>query len=274
MPRTASLPMYNLPEMRAINAAFWDALATLLPRDGVTDVPDALDFTRPPVPEAIGPEVLFTQTCGYPLQTIYRSQHTLLGVPQYDAPGCDAPEIAGPAHRALVVVRSDDPARALADLRGRVFACNSLHSNSGMNLPRRSLADLAGGKPMFRRVIISGGHPASMALVRDGEADATSIDNLTYTFFADHRPEAVHGLRVLAETVPSPAIPFVTSSATDPGTVAALRRGLQEVTDDPRHADACRALRLRSIAMPEGSDYTLLLRYEAEAAALGYRDLA
>ena len=79
--RVASLPMYNLPETAAVNTAFWRALSDELQRDGVADVPGELLMTRPPVPEAIRPGTLFTQTCGYPLQTIYRGQYRLLGVP-------------------------------------------------------------------------------------------------------------------------------------------------------------------------------------------------
>jgi ABC-type phosphate/phosphonate transport system substrate-binding protein len=171
-------------------------------------------------------------------------------------------------------VRRDDRAEGLRDLRGRVFACNSLHSNSGMNLPRRCLAELAEGRPLFRRVVMTGGHPASMALVRDGGADAAAIDGVTFACFADHRPDVTAGLRVLAETPPSPAIPFVTSRATTPATVAALRRALATVGADPRYATVRQGLRIQAIAAPEGSDYTLLLRYEAEAAALGYPELA
>ena len=274
MPRTASLPMYNLPEMRSANAAFWRAMAAALRAEGVPGVPEELGFDRASVPERIGPEVLFTQTCGYPLQTIYRGQHRILGVPDYDAPGCAAPEIAGPSHCALFLVREDDPAQTLADLRGRVFACNSRHSNSGMNLPRRCLAELAEGRPFFARVVETGGHLPSMAAVQSGEADAASVDNLTHVFHADHRPAAIAGLRVLCRTVASPAIPFVTSGETDASTVAALRRALSCVIADPRHATTCRTLRLRAVAPPEGSDYGLLLRYEQEAARLGYPELA
>ena len=87
---TASLPMYNLPEMAFRNAAFWKALSEEVSREHVPDVPTELSFSRPAVPEAIGREVLFSQTCGYPLQTIYRGQFALLGVPTYDFPGCGA----------------------------------------------------------------------------------------------------------------------------------------------------------------------------------------
>ena len=272
--RTASLPMYNLPEMRGANAAFWHALASLLRREGVADVPGALDADGAPAPGSIGPDVLFTQACGYPLQTIYRGQHTLLGVPEYHAPGCGTPDGAGPSHCAFFVVREGDPARALAELRGRVFACNSRHSNSGMNLPRRSLAELAGGKPFFARVIETGSHAASMALVQNGGADAASVDNVTYALHADYRPHALAGLRVLCATVASPAIPFVTSIATGSAQVAELRRALHALGNDPAYAAERRALRLRGIAPADGSDYAALLRYEREANALGYSELA
>src|SRR5215207_954855 len=87
----ASLPMYNLPEMRQANAVLWGAIGTELKRQGVADVPPTLDFERLPVPAAIEREILFTQVCGYPLQTIFRGQATLLGAPIYTVDHCDGP---------------------------------------------------------------------------------------------------------------------------------------------------------------------------------------
>lgn len=264
-----SFPMYNLPEMAAAHAAFWRALAGELQREGMGELPAALDFARPAVPDRIGPETLFSQTCGYPLQTIYGGQYELLGVPIYDAPGC-----AGPNHRAFIIVRDDSPFQTPADLRGAVFAMNSRHSNSGMNLPRRLFASLAGGRPFFRAVVETGTHPASMAHVAGGEADGASVDCLTFAFFQDHRPDAAARLRVLAETPDSPAIPFVTSCATPPGHVAALRRALLRLAADPARKGVLGALRLRGIAPADPAAYHRILGYEREAARLGYPELA
>jgi hypothetical protein len=50
---TASLPMYNLPEMRAVNARFWEALRGLLLEAGLRDLPEGLSYERPPVPDRI-----------------------------------------------------------------------------------------------------------------------------------------------------------------------------------------------------------------------------
>ena len=266
---TASLPMYNLPEMEEANGAFWAAVAEELRREGVSDVPARLRFESKAVPETIGATTLFTQTCGYPLQTIYQGQYQLLATPDYDAPGCGTG-----THRAFVLVRENSGMRAVADLRGKRFALNSRHSNSGMNLPRLLFAREAGGRAMFSAVIETGTHPASMAAVQDGEADAASIDCLTYTFFGDHRPEAVAGLAVLAETVESPAIPFVTAAQTSAALVEALQRALFRVAADPARQTVMTGLRLRGIGPADPAAYARLLDIEREAAALGYKELA
>lgn len=265
----AHLPMYNLPEMADRNAAFWAAVSDELRRDGETGLPSGLTFARPAVPDRIGAEVLFSQTCGYPLQTIYRGQFHLLGVPTYDAPGCGFA-----THRAFVLVRDDSPFRTPDDLRGATFALNSRHSNSGMNLPRLLFARIAGGRPFFRAVVETGSHPGSMERVASGELDAASIDCLTYAFLKDHRPDATARLRILAETPESPAIPFVTSTATPPERVEALRAALLGVAADPARRPVLHALRIRTITPADATAYGRLLDYEREAADLGYPDLA
>ena len=81
MTAIASLPMHNLPEMRAVNAGLWQALREILSDAGRAEVPEKLSFERTPVVESIGPEVLFSQTCGVPLETIFRGQAVRLGTP-------------------------------------------------------------------------------------------------------------------------------------------------------------------------------------------------
>jgi ABC-type phosphate/phosphonate transport system substrate-binding protein len=266
---TASLPMYNLPEMAAVNAAFWHALAEALRLGGVADRPDALLTNSPPVPDAIRTDTLLTQTCGYPLQTIYRGQFQFLGVPTYDAPGCGEA-----THRAFIIVRADSPAERPEDLRGGTFALNSPHSNSGMNLPRLLFARIAGGKPFFSRVIETGSHAASLQLVASGGAEAASIDCLTHAFLSDFRPAALAGLRRLADTPESPAIPFVTATDTPADRVAALQRALMRVAAAPEHRPLLNRLRLRRISPCDPAAYARLLDYEREAFALGYGKIA
>jgi len=63
--RTASLPMYSLPEMAAANSALWTALQQGLRAKGVETADIKLDSGRRAVPDGIGPGVFFTQICGY-----------------------------------------------------------------------------------------------------------------------------------------------------------------------------------------------------------------
>jgi ABC-type phosphate/phosphonate transport system substrate-binding protein len=265
---TASLPMYNLPEMREVNAAFWTALRSLLVADGIA-APETLSFERPPVPDTIGPEVLFSQTCGYPLETIFRGTAIRLGTPCYDAPGCE-----GPTHRGLFVVPAGSPARTLADLKDGRFLLNSRRSNSGMNLPRRALAELAGGRPFFTEIVETGSQPGNLDRIARGEADATAVDCVTYAFWSRHRPEAASRTRVLCPTPPSPAIPFVTSIQTPPETVAALRRALRRLARDERFTEARAGLLITDIVDVADEPYRALLDYQREAERLGYGILA
>jgi hypothetical protein len=87
MNATASLPMYNLPEMRAVNARFWAAMREVLTEAGLREVPEDLLPDRLPVPDRIEAEMLFSQTCGYPLETVFRGQAVRLGAPVYALPG-------------------------------------------------------------------------------------------------------------------------------------------------------------------------------------------
>jgi len=261
--------MYNLPEMRPVNVRFWNALRGLLVEAGLREVPESLTVDRLPVPERIGPEILFSQTCGYPLETIFSGQAIRLGTPCYTVPGCD-----GPTHCGLFIVPAGSTARELRDLRGSVFLFNSRHSNSGMNLPRRALADIADGRPLFAEVIETGSHPGNLDRIARGEADATAVDNVTYAFWRHYRPEAARHVRVLARTPPSPAIPFVTSVATPPATMAILRDALTRLGREPHAAAARAGLSITDIVDMPAAAYSRLLEYEREAAELDYPVLA
>ena len=266
--RTASLPMYSLPEMSAANSALWGALQQRLRAKGVGTADIKFDNGRRAVPDGIGPGVFFTQMCGYPLFKHYRNQGRLLAIPHYAVPGC-----VGSAHRAYFIVRRDDPARRLEDVRGRIFGCNSLLSNSGMNLPRLSLARIAGGKPFFSSVVMTGGHVASLERLDESSIDVCSIDNVTWGLFRKFRPVNAQRYRILDETVSSPSLPFVTAMNTSESDVMAIAETLHEIMDDPQTADICAVLELTGLSAPDVAAYECLSDFEREAADLGFPDI-
>lgn len=261
--------MYNLPEMRSHNAAFWVALRVELTRLGLENVPDLVDFERRPVPTEIEPDTLFTQVCGYPLQTIYRGQATMLGAPVYATDHC-----TGASHSGVFLVHKTSAFRQLADLRGCHFAYNSRHSNSGMNLPRRSIADIAGGQPFFATIAETHSHPGNIERVARGEIDATCVDCVTYAFICRHRPAIGELTRVLAVTYPSPSIPFVTSVGASAELKQQLRNALFRVARTDEWSHVREGLMLRDIVpVDDDTSYAALLHYETEARELGYPEL-
>ena len=98
----------SCPETTAATAAFRDALRVRLIAEGV-DIRDVVfEGARAPVPEDTGPDVLFTQICGYPLCKIFRDQGTVLATPSFAFAGCE-----GANHCAFFTVRAKDPAERL-----------------------------------------------------------------------------------------------------------------------------------------------------------------
>lgn len=266
--RTVSLPMYYFPEVATANAALWDALLLRLKAKGLDTSDLKFDTGRRPVPDGIGPEIFFTQICGYPLFKKFRDQGQMLAAPCYTLPGCE-----GPTHCAFFIVRVGDAARRLKDLRGRVFGCNNLLSNSGMNLPRLSLAQIADGKPFFSSVVMTGGHVASLERLDEGSIDLCSIDNVTWGLFKKLRPLIAERYRVLDETVSSPSLPFVTSVNTAESDVAAIVETLHEIMADPQIAHVRGALELGDLAVADVAAYEHLAEYERQAVELGFPEL-
>jgi ABC-type phosphate/phosphonate transport system substrate-binding protein len=266
--RTASLPMYSLPEMEAANSAFWAALKQRLHAKGVDTAGIRLDSEKGPGPVGIGPGVFFTQICGYPLFRHYRDQALLLATPHYAMAGC-----VGSTHRAFFMVRAGDPAERLEDLRGGIFGCNSLLSNSGMNLPRLSLARIAGGKPFFSSVVITGGHVTSLERLGEGRIDICAIDNVTWGFFEKFRPVVAKRYRILDETPSSPSLPFVTSVNTTETDAVAIAEALHEIMGDPQTANLRGVLQLAALSVPDVAAYERLAEHEREAADLDFPEL-
>jgi len=265
----ASLPMYCLPEMEAANAGFLAALQSRLRGKGIEAAEPILNRRHGAVSDNVAPGMFFTQICGYPLFKHYREQYRALATPHYAMPGC-----VGASHRAFFMVRADDPAGRLEDLRGQTFGCNSLLSNSGMNLPRLSLARIAGGRPFFSAVVVTGAHVESLARLDQGSIDICSVDNVTWGLFKKCRPRAAERYRILAETVVSPSLPFVTSAKTSEADAAALAETLFEIMTDPQTAPLREVLELSGLSAPDVAAYEGLTEYEREAAERGYPELA
>lgn len=262
-----AFPMYNVSErVQAGYEALFQAVLAELRTGGFTDY---VELVRdPPLPEFFKrAELLLGQTCGYPYITQLRKHVRLVATPAYDFPGGDGADYA-----SAIVVRADGGIAALAQARGRIAAVNDSHSNSGMNALRHAVAPLASEGRFFGSVRWSGSHRASLALLRNGEADLAAIDCVTLGYLRQEQPHELAGLTVLQYSAPSPGLPFVTGAAVP----EALRLQLRAALLAPGAALAGRMVELSitGFAAYEDARYARILSLESQAMAGGYPRLA
>ncbi|MFO1033391.1 MAG: PhnD/SsuA/transferrin family substrate-binding protein [Hyphomicrobiales bacterium] len=224
----ASLPMYDLPELRAATDALWQAVARQL--GVVLPLTRAADFMAPWRDD----QLLFSQTCGYPFTHEFAGRLTYVATPCYDADGCD-----GPRYRSLIFAREKVP---LIALRGAVAAVNTPESMSGMLALRLVFEERVA--PLFRERVMTGSHVASLAAVKAGTADVCACDCVTAALLRRHRPEALEGLVEIARSPLVPGLPFVTRA----GDPARLRAAVTAALADPDLTSTREALLLQAIA--------------------------
>lgn len=220
MPRLAALPMYGLPEVRGDLDVAWTAIRAALAERSV-DAPTALSWPDDLHRSWERPDLLLSQTCGYPLVGALHDRVRVLGT--------FASDIVSPGghYRSVLICR---PAtRTRIDQRAwpeLVAAVNGRWSLSGwISL----LAATTNGGTWPGSTTETGGHVASVELVRQGIADIASIDAITFALLARHRPAALEGVVVWSQGPRVPALPLVTAAATDDATFGRLREALVSV---------------------------------------------
>jgi len=259
--------MYDWPEVRDATAELESALqGALVEALGLTPAqivawPEELDLA-----EAWSrPEVLLSQTCGYPLTHALDGRVRVVGAPHYAAPGCD-----GHRYCSHIVVRRDSGAGDLADLRGARAVYNNPDSQSGMNALRHSVARVAGGKPFFSSVRPSGGHRASLKAVAEGQADVAAIDAVCWDLACRELPELAVRLRPIARTASVPVLPLITSLRVSDAQAELIAGVAAEVLSAPETEKSRERLGIRGFSKLSAEDYAPILSMEQEALGLGY----
>lgn len=265
----ASLPMYDWPELRAATDAWWAALAQAFAAEGIRDAPARLvhDVPGPELWDA--PELLLSQTCGYPLTHEWAGRLSLVATPHYAADGC-----SGPDYCSFVVVRRADGLSSIEHLRGRTAAFNDPMSQSGYSALRSVVAPYARARQFFGVVIETGGHLASLEAVMRGGADVCAVDSVVWALAGRHRPEFAEALEALAVSPTAPGLPYVTRPDVAAGTLDRMRAALERAFADPGLAGIRTALLLDGVSVPGAAAYDRILDLERSARRQGYPALA
>ncbi len=245
----ASMPMYDWPEIRLATDAFWACLRMHLRGLGLETPNELLHDAQYAEAEARWrqSDLLFSQTCGYPFATQLMDSVRLIATPVYDVAGC-----SGPTYTSAVLVRADDPAHGLKDVRNGCFAFNSRTSLSGYRCLTSSIGD---PQDWFAQSCQSGGHRQSALMVARGEADCAAVDAVCWHLFGQFEPEAAAKLRVLEWTKPLPALPFITHRSQSDETVSLLRKGLLAAVEGFDWATVPQLPRIKAVCCLDEAEY-------------------
>lgn len=118
-----------------------------------------------------------------------------------------------PVYFSDVVVRHDSPFHCFADLRGAVWVDNEPRSHSGYYVTRAYLATMGETSRYFRRILTSGAHQTSLQWLLHGRVDASAIDSTVLETELRHNPQLRSKIRILETFGPSPAPPWIISTA-------------------------------------------------------------
>ncbi len=261
--------MYDLPEMRAATDAWWDGLARALRREGTVDVPDRLTRDGTLERHWAAPDLLLSQTCGYPLTHALCGRVRLVATPCYETEACQ-----GPNYCSVILVRADSGITDFSELRGARCAVNGRESQSGYSALRALAAPLSTDGRFFSRVEVTGRHLASIERLAAGTADVASVDCVTHALLARHCPAALDGTRVLCRTASAPGLPYITRATASDDLVARLRAGLRRAFADPDLASARQALLLAGFEVLPLAAYDRIIEIEQGALSHGYAEVA
>jgi ABC-type phosphate/phosphonate transport system substrate-binding protein len=240
----ASLPMYDWPEVRDATDGFWAVLSRHLGFDLPLWRGDnyLLPWQRP--------DLVFSQTCGYPFTHEFRGRLAYVATPHYAVDGCD-----GPHYSSMVFARSLAPLEAF---RASRVAVNSRDSMSGMLAMKLVFAPFARQGIFFSEMLLTGSHIASLEAVQVGKADVCTVDAVCVALAQRYRPELLLGLAEIGRSPLVAGLPFVTGA----GNVETLRRGLQSVFDDPALGETRDRLFLSNYSVINQAHYDRILELE------------
>jgi len=247
----ASLPMYDWPEVRDATDAWWAGIARHLGTEA------KLRRGGDHVALWQDPQLIFSQTCGYPFTHEFRGKLKLVATPHYGVDGC-----RGAYYRSMVFAREKRP---LESFRGSTAAVNTPDSMSGMLALQLVFGPLAKNGRFFGNVIESGGHIASLSAVREGKADVCATDAVCTAIAKAYRPDYLEGLVEVARSPEVPGLPYVTVA----GDAAKLRQGLTEAFADPDLRDARTRLFLTGHSVLGEKDYARITELEAAMREAG-----
>ncbi|MGL4319390.1 MAG: phosphate/phosphite/phosphonate ABC transporter substrate-binding protein [Paracoccaceae bacterium] len=202
----ASLPMYDMPPIRAANDRFWALIRDGLRANGIA-APDALTRNGETLWEQwLAPDLVLSQTCGLPFRSRLHDHVTRIGTPDYGLPGCPPGY-----YRSVFVAHRDDPRDHIAAFDGSDMAFNEGVSQSGWAAPISHAAKLG---IRLNPMLQTGAHHMSLLAVANGRAPLAALDALSWDILQSFVPEAAM-VKVVGQTDPTPGLCYISVAGAD-----------------------------------------------------------
>ena len=246
----ASLPMYDLPEIRWATDEFGIGILSHFKRQGIRSVPDRLIHDIPVNQLWSDKRMIFSQCCGYDVVYGYKNRLRVIATPRFKSPEC-----RGHDYVSFIIVHTDSQYADISEMQGTIAVINGCQSQSGMNAMMSLASEYYAGDDFFSNILTSGSHRNSLSYIKNKLADVASIDSMTYTLLERHCPDCVADTRVLGTTYPAPAPPYVTCLQTSDHTVDKMKSALLNAFEDPKLVSARKTLLLQGISISTDTEY-------------------
>ena len=221
--------------------------------------------------------------CGLPYVHKFRhGKHVLLAIPVSATRTGQVPdaqwgyENSPGKYFSYTIVHKDSKIRSWADLKGKRYAYNEIHSNSGYNMPRYKLVQLGAKswESYFSKVLVSGSHEESIRMVANGVVDASSVDSLVLDYDRSIGNPDAHRVRIIEQLFPggAGAPPVVAGSKVDPVLRKELQQALLTMHKDPGGRKILAKALLSRFVPPDDHNYDDIRRMEKAARKAGFRD--
>lgn len=202
----ASLPMYDMPPLRAANDRYWALIRDKLRLHGMA-APDGLTRDGETLwDQWLAPDLVLSQTCGLPFRSRLHDHVTRIGTPDYGLPGC------APGHyRSIFVAHKDDLRDRIEDFDGSDLAFNEGVSQSGWAAPINHAGKLG---IRLNPMLQTGAHHMSLLAVANGRAPLAALDALSWDILQTFVPEAKM-VKIVGQTDPTPGLCYISAKGVD-----------------------------------------------------------
>lgn len=138
------------------------------------------------------------------------------------------------AYKSVILARKDSGIHTLADLKGHTFAFVDPSSASGHLFPKAGL-EQAGFAPdtLFKRVIFSGSHDASILAVENKKVDAAAVADRIFASAVAKGVVKQDDFEIVWSSKPIPESPMVWRKALDPELKKKIADALASIKDVP-----------------------------------------